>query len=321
MITGRVPFDGESAGEILMKHLTATPDLSKLPAGYVQVLQKALEKNPAYRFGTFGEMAQAVEQIGAPPQAIPDVLPAGEGEHRGGGPARSEPRPRPSPPPMAQPAPISFRTRLSEMCASMVLAGILSLLFAILWTAGDHALGGKPGFAEFGGLLYLLVLTCWAVLIPGKLWDQRRGDGWVRRSILLLLGLGLGAAAAYLNGWPFEKAAEEAVAVNAFSIGDVAISTKMFGFLAYFGVAFFALRWWKLAERTRARRFGLFPVLVTACVALILAPLWPDFGVADFPVPIEGPLVLTLASVIVQLVSPWEEPATRPARRLRLRYA
>ena len=28
MLTGRVPFEGESVGEVLMKHLTAEPDLS-----------------------------------------------------------------------------------------------------------------------------------------------------------------------------------------------------------------------------------------------------------------------------------------------------
>ena len=31
MLTGNVPFDGESAAEILMKHMTSTPDLSKAP--------------------------------------------------------------------------------------------------------------------------------------------------------------------------------------------------------------------------------------------------------------------------------------------------
>jgi serine/threonine protein kinase len=31
MITGRVPFEGETTAEILMKHLTAEPDLSVLP--------------------------------------------------------------------------------------------------------------------------------------------------------------------------------------------------------------------------------------------------------------------------------------------------
>src|SRR3954447_6644252 len=34
MITGKVPFEGETPGEILMKHLTSTPDLSALPAEY-----------------------------------------------------------------------------------------------------------------------------------------------------------------------------------------------------------------------------------------------------------------------------------------------
>ena len=59
MLTGRVPFDGESAGEILMKHLTAPPDLSKVPADYVPILAKALSKNPAQRYASMAEMARA----------------------------------------------------------------------------------------------------------------------------------------------------------------------------------------------------------------------------------------------------------------------
>src|SRR5438034_9519115 len=66
MLTGRVPFEGESAGEILMKHLTSPPDLSKVPAAYVPVVGKALAKDPAQRFASMAEFAKGVEAIGAP---------------------------------------------------------------------------------------------------------------------------------------------------------------------------------------------------------------------------------------------------------------
>src|ERR1700758_968726 len=56
MLTGHVPFEGDSAGEILMKHLTTPPDLTKLPPEYVPVVGKALAKNPAHRYANMGEM-------------------------------------------------------------------------------------------------------------------------------------------------------------------------------------------------------------------------------------------------------------------------
>src|SRR5215475_14600992 len=59
MLSGRVPFEGESAGEILMKHLTSPPDLTKLPAAFVPVVGKALAKNPAHRYQSLAEMAHA----------------------------------------------------------------------------------------------------------------------------------------------------------------------------------------------------------------------------------------------------------------------
>ena len=46
MLTGRVPFEGESVGEVLMKHLTAEPDLSALDEPYRDIVQRALAKDP-----------------------------------------------------------------------------------------------------------------------------------------------------------------------------------------------------------------------------------------------------------------------------------
>ena len=56
MLTGRVPFEGESVGEILMKHLTADPDLSKVSEPYRTVIARALTKDPDERFNNVGEM-------------------------------------------------------------------------------------------------------------------------------------------------------------------------------------------------------------------------------------------------------------------------
>jgi len=49
MLTGRVPFEGETVNEVLMKHLTARPDVSKLPEPYKAIVARALAKDPNHR--------------------------------------------------------------------------------------------------------------------------------------------------------------------------------------------------------------------------------------------------------------------------------
>ena len=66
MLTGRVPFDGESVGEVLMKHLTAKPDLSPLAEPYRSVVARALEKDPALRYRSVVEMMAALPSSPAP---------------------------------------------------------------------------------------------------------------------------------------------------------------------------------------------------------------------------------------------------------------
>jgi hypothetical protein len=72
MMTGRVPFEGESAGEILMKHLTAEPDLRLLPTPLRAVLAAALEKDPERRIHDVETLQQrfreAVTATGLPLQ-------------------------------------------------------------------------------------------------------------------------------------------------------------------------------------------------------------------------------------------------------------
>src|SRR5947199_1714006 len=108
MLSGKVPFDGETAGEILMKHLTKAPDVSGLPFEYVPIVAKALAKNPAQRYPSMAEMTQAIEALHAPapaakkPAAAPKAPPlpaalAVPPGRRPGPPAAEEPTPAPVP--------------------------------------------------------------------------------------------------------------------------------------------------------------------------------------------------------------------------------
>ncbi len=70
MLTGRVPFEGESVGEVLMKHLTTPPEVSMLPEPFRTVVAQALEKDPARRFVSVEAMAASL-----PLPMQPEVLP------------------------------------------------------------------------------------------------------------------------------------------------------------------------------------------------------------------------------------------------------
>lgn len=59
-LTGRLPFDGETAHEIIVKHLSAKPDLSGVAEPYRGVIEKALRKDPRQRWTSASEMAAAI---------------------------------------------------------------------------------------------------------------------------------------------------------------------------------------------------------------------------------------------------------------------
>lgn len=74
MVHGRPPFEAESTMTLMMKHLNEpVPDLRKLqpdaPEDLIQIIEKALAKNPAERFQSAAEMSAALRKVNANLQA------------------------------------------------------------------------------------------------------------------------------------------------------------------------------------------------------------------------------------------------------------
>jgi hypothetical protein len=210
-----------------------------------------------------------------------------------------------------------MRGHVAELSGSLASAALVAVLFATLWAA----VGRIRDLYWLGSLFFLTVAICWAVLIPAKFWGGR-GDAWGRRAIMMVLGAVVGLGAMWLEGWfptlpgpdPLvEKVGWEQRSWLALPSHD-AIATAA-GYLSYFGLAFCALRWWKMADRRRSHRFSFFPVLAAGFWGLVLLFIWPN---PDYTL---GAGALVTAAAVIQLVSPWEEPPPPPARRVRLRCA
>jgi serine/threonine protein kinase len=75
MLTGHVPFEGESVGEVLMKHLTAEPDLSAVGEPYRGIVQGAMAKDPETRIRSVAEMLDSLG-VANPSSVIGNVGPS-----------------------------------------------------------------------------------------------------------------------------------------------------------------------------------------------------------------------------------------------------
>lgn len=313
MLTGRVPFDGESAGEILMKHLTSPPDLTGLPAEYEPIVARALAKNPAQRYATVPELIKDVEAMARP--AVPLAVPVA---HPAGGFVRKNPYRESHQVPEVLPVPpLSVRARIGELAGSLALSTALALMFTVLW---GLLVASRLDWsrASLGVMFYLTVGISWGVLVSSKWWEGRAGDSWARRLSLMLLGLLLGCAAIWLCGWLPQWPTVQGTGLTGTrppwpTLLSPETGSLAAGYLSYFALALFALRWWKMADRRRSHRFSLFPVAAAGFWAMVLLVVWPPLE------PAVGAGAVILAAVIVQLVSPWQQPALASNKRVRLR--
>ncbi|MDI3290010.1 protein kinase [Polyangium sp. 15x6] len=161
-ITGRVPFHGETVGALGVAvhtgtfHLPSTlrPDV---PPAVDAWFQRMLRRDPAERFGTAKEMAEALEQaiLGAPsPHTVTGGFTRGS--------LHTHPEPTPAPysggPMAATPAPISTHGYVSSpYSAQQVPASAPQTLIGTSTTAAARAGGGKkPAIIAAGVAVFVL---------------------------------------------------------------------------------------------------------------------------------------------------------------------
>jgi len=207
---------------------------------------------------------------------------------------------------------------------------LVSVLFCTLWMSISSltvsAKGTVPGNAvvadvgtEIGFCFFLTVMICWAVLVPAKIWSGRKGDSGLRRGVMTVLGVAVGLAALWMGGWILAPSGEPAVTQLARMIhdpggnppaGELVVAepnvdptrASLFQssddiytaarYLTYFGLIFFAVRWWKMGDRHRSQRFSFAPILVVGFWALALLLL----GLGPQP---QGAVALVLAAAVV----------------------
>lgn len=335
MVTGLRPFNGETPYEVLIKHITETPDLTKLPAPYREVIGRALEKDPAKRFATAAELARAVEDMftgGRRESALTATLfPAPSVTSAGGS---SIPRANPvapaaatldfappdavrpvampvSPSPAVAPVPVSaprpVRDRLTELAGAVALTPLVAAACTAPWAVFQ----GTVPWSLLGRVFMLATVLAWAVMIIGRLPKRSETNPWGRRAIQLVIGLCVGGLAFWLDGWALPTGTATASSRDIVLFTNHRISPDTFGtamkYLFYFGITVALCPWWNATDRRRRERVRFVPLVVVGFWGAVFLFLWPSEAAPA----LTGASVLVIAAVAAQVASPWAGPPVK----------
>ncbi|HVA45629.1 MAG TPA: serine/threonine-protein kinase [Pirellulales bacterium] len=209
--------------------------------------------------------------------------------------------------------PKTARQRVEELTGSLLASTAVAAAMSVFLSV-VHAKTLQPG--QLAWLLVVSTLGSWLVLIPSKLWEGHEGDSTLRRLTLMLLGLGLGAAAWGVKDFllvPLTADWRDPAPVLAFTEEYVSArfydsngAPSLVGHMAYFAFLMLLVRWWKQADPLRPSRLRLWPVVVAIFWAWLLYSFLP------FPQP-WGTMVAVSMSVAVQVSASWERGKRRAA--------
>lgn len=345
MLSGDVPFDGETPGEVLMKHLTAAPDLEKLEPKYRPVFEKALAKAIESRFPSASELCDAIDAVHAgrpipvltnvslskapspmrPPIAPPPhPSPTVDTPHESSDPlAETQAVPvRPDMQLSLPPLPGTFASRrreLSQLLWQVFIAGLLSGLLPLVVMAVGMTLdrGYAPSLRDWSTMTTLTGVGSAGVLSLGWLWQKSRSEPSARRLHMLLFGLAFGFGWLTLDIWSYQVEPNVVAGWTGWrmlreeSVRKVA--PYLLSYLSLGALAFAIPDWLGAVDRQRRARIASGLVIWPALVAFGAASVLPKTHELAWP----AAAIFGLIGLISQWVSPHESFLTRRRRQRR----
>jgi serine/threonine protein kinase len=341
MLSGDIPFDGETPGEVLMKHLTAAPNLSKVDAKYRPIFERALAKAPEERYGSAKDLLDAIEAVTAG-RPLPII-----GQASTSSPAVTPVTPeRPAPEPVVNgpanhlqetialgrrgamelsipPLPGTFAAKrrfVGQVFWQVFLAGLLSAIIPTValraWESIDRSY--RPGMVDFVSALVMTGLTSAGLIVLGHYWQRARSEPAARHLHALIFGLGIGLLWFGLNTWLLQiepGLSPELSWESLFSERVVeALGPHLLGYLTLCGLTFATPDWFSSVDPQRKSRVTMGWIIWPAVIAYAVGSVIHEVDAGDFA------LVLGISGLIVQWVSPHESFLAR-RRRTRRQFA
>ena len=319
MLTGTMPFDGETTGEVLMKHLTAEPALGLLDKKYRELFAKALAKKPEMRHRSAKEFVAELRRIALPGQSPVPVVAAGTSGMQPA--ALYEPLRALDLKTSLPPIPGTFAARrraASETLWTMFLAGLVSFVLPAFAQAAELLVAGDPlSFTEYLQGMLVTGVGAWGVLLLNRFWDAHRTDSSMRRFASFGWGLAVGAVALLLTWW--QDGMLDGVAPAAYGQLVADNNETVLRFLAIFGLGFAIPNWAAAGSRLRKERFNLWRVIWAGIVTSLIGSMALDGTALSAHIPAFA-VILAMTSATVQWVSPYQKRqrlALRRNRRIR----
>ena len=199
-----------------------------------------------------------------------------------------------------------FEVRCSQWLGSLLLSAFAAAAMCFVSAVLSTFFGDFPTENQCGWLFLVGTAGSWTLLTISKFWEGSEGDGLVRRFLLMIVGIGLGAwswaIAQFLKvDLPFGSLH------NVLEVGwnlpreffDAPGNPSLLAHMTVFATLFFLIRWWRQTDPLRRARVKLSALLGSAIVAMGVSMLW------QFP----HRWLIMLAVVIsasAQFAAPWQ---------------